>query len=819
MDPLTVISIASAILAVSSKLSQISAIAGGGESVVEIRELENEVVSLQAIMAALQIRPVLDPNMAAHLDAARHTLAEVMQILGKYNDAPVPGKTRAVQHYRWIRDKGKIMVARKRLNTHISALGMLLSIEDLERQKDQGSPLAGHEILIAVMGETGSGKSSFINRILGEEAARVGHTLLSETASIQSYSVSISGRIITLVDTPGFNDTFRSETDVLRDISDWLASTYRSHLQLLSGIIYLHGIDSPKMPGSAFRNLKMFEALVGSDALRNVVLATTMWDTVKAFIGESRESELKETFWKGLIERGSITARVYPDRRSAMAILERTAFDQREGSSSGARLAIQRELVDENLSLEDTAAGQVIVERMDSMERTYKQQLLELTSQMQEEKDQAAEEKKLMRIEIGRLRQAQATLQEEQAEMSRSVRMKAPDQSGTFRGPVKAKILVRLESSYQIDPDDIPPPYSPKRAPHYMTAFFTDLRDIVELALVPIDELRQLVGPYVAKALRPRLQTDHSRIEWTCSLAAELRGRVISGPAILQAPAGPSSTPPQPPSQAHLQGNAPSASSSRSAGPPRQPYAPAQQASTNTAPGGFNAGTTHQTPTANKWLEVCIRSSADISILAEIDIAGAHNDQSVFDAIRYAYVNNRVPARLFGSFAYRIPTGGGPVMFRKDKLVNRSTGKPPTFSIMQRQCMPNATDAQQYHYTFDPVPMDEPAIDTRTFHHYLQNPHDADPSQAWMKRFPQLNDSSLFYKPEKLAKGWGLEITEDRNWMLFVVASIVILLVSGAVAGIYAWRTDDKTTGVAIGAWLTAVQMLSVTLVFWRWTD
>ncbi len=344
----------------------------------------------------------------------------------------------------------------------------------------------------------------------------IGGSLFSETASIQSYSVSISGRIITLVDTPGFNDTFRSETDVLRDISDWLASTYRSHLQLLSGIIYLHGIDSPKMPGSAFRNLKMFEALVGSDALRNVVLATTMWDTVKAFIGESRESELKETFWKGLIERGSITARVYPDRRSAMAILERTAFDQREGSSSGARLAIQRELVDENLSLEDTAAGQVIVERMDSMERTYKQQLLELTSQMQEEKDQAAEEKKLMRIEIGRLRQAQATLQEEQAEMSRSVRMKAPDQSGTFRGPVKAKILVRLESSYQIDPDDIPPPYSPKRAPHYMTAFFTDLRDIVELALVPIDELRQLVGPYVAKALRPRLQTDHSRIEWTC---------------------------------------------------------------------------------------------------------------------------------------------------------------------------------------------------------------------------------------------------------------------------------------------------------------
>ena len=45
----------------------------------------------------------------------------------------------------------------------------------------------------------------------------IGGSLFSETASIQSYSVSISGRIITLVDTPGFNDTFRGETDVLRD--------------------------------------------------------------------------------------------------------------------------------------------------------------------------------------------------------------------------------------------------------------------------------------------------------------------------------------------------------------------------------------------------------------------------------------------------------------------------------------------------------------------------------------------------------------------------------------------------------------------------
>lgn len=138
---------------------------------------------------------------------------------------------------------------------------------------------------------------------------------------------------------------------------------------------------------------------------------------------------------------------------------------------------------------------------------------------------------------------------------------------------------------------------------------------------------------------------------------------------------------------------------------------------------------------------------------------------------------------------------------------------------MKRQCMPDAAEAQEYHYSFDPIPMDEPAIDARTFHHYLRYPHDADPSQAWMKRFPQLNDASLFYHPEKLAKGWGLEITEDRNWTLVVVANIVALLISGAVAGLFARLAKDNATGVAIGAWLTAVQTLCITAVFWRWTN
>jgi len=151
-------------------------------------------------------------------------------------------------------------------------------------------------------------------------------------------------------------------------------------------------------------------------------------------------------------------------------------------------------------------------------------------------------------------------------------------------------------------------------------------------------------------------------------------------------------------------------------------------------------------------------------------------------------------------------------------MVNMSGGS-PTVSIMKRQCMPDISDAHQYHYSFDPIPIDELPIDSRTFHHCLQNPHFADPSQAWMKRLPQLHDASLYYKPEKLAKGWGMEITEDRNWSMFVVCNLASLLVSGVVAGLYARFMKDNATGIAICAWLTAVQTLVVSAVFWRWTS
>jgi len=289
---------------------------------------------------------------------------------------------------------------------------------------------------------------------------------------------------------------------------------------------------------------------------------------------------------------------------------------------------------------------------------------------------------------------------------------------------------------------------------------------------------------------------------------------VISGPAFQQnLEVGSSTLFPQFPQQAHRAGGS-TTTASGAAGQPSGSNQQTNQLPANT--GNPNAAATQQA--TKQWLELCIRSGPDTFVLGEIDITQIKMDHWVFYAIKREYETNRVAARLFGRFAYRVPNGGISVKFRKDKLATPN-GNPPTVSIMARSCMPETGEAHSYHYVFDPTPMDLPPIDTHTFNHYFHKPHLADTSETWIRRFPQLHDVSLFDGNEKLAQGWGFEITEDRNWTIFVCANLASLLVSGALAGLSAHFLKDNSTGVAIGVWITTVQTLVITALFWHWTS
>ncbi|KAL8647109.1 MAG: hypothetical protein Q9210_005749 [Variospora velana] len=206
------------------------------------------------------------------------------------------------------------------------------------------------------MGVTGAGKSTFIS-LCTDEDVPIGHSLHSSTISPSVYSLRRKGQVVRLIDTPGFDDSKRSDIDVLTDLAFHLASAYQTNPKiLLSGIIYLHPIDQPRLAGTARKNLAMFKLLCGDEILQSVVLATTMWrDEIEADAAQ-RVTQLESTpeYWGRMIEHGSSVFRHDNTPDSALRILDHI-IARRERIV----LSIQKQMVDEHRTIDQTSAGQL----------------------------------------------------------------------------------------------------------------------------------------------------------------------------------------------------------------------------------------------------------------------------------------------------------------------------------------------------------------------------------------------------------------------------------------------------------------------------
>ena len=75
--------------------------------------------------------------------------------------------------------------------------------------------------------------------------------------------------------------------------------------------------------GTPLRNIRKFKELCGDDALQKIILVTTMWSEVDEETGSQREKELREKYWKVMIDQGSATARFQGELNfeSAWAVL------------------------------------------------------------------------------------------------------------------------------------------------------------------------------------------------------------------------------------------------------------------------------------------------------------------------------------------------------------------------------------------------------------------------------------------------------------------------------------------------------------------
>lgn len=177
------------------------------------------------------------------------------------------------------------------------------------------------------------------------------------TAEVQIYPVKDTRYF--LIDTPGFDDTVKTDAQVLQSIAACLADmheglTFEGLEVTLSGIIYVHSVCDERMTGSMMKNLTMFPLLVGQSNMEHCVLVTSKWGIVGPREGGSRESELVGNYWGELLAGGAHIARFEDGTSSALDIVKLSC------SAGLFTPQLTQEFAIQGMPLHRTAAGRAI---------------------------------------------------------------------------------------------------------------------------------------------------------------------------------------------------------------------------------------------------------------------------------------------------------------------------------------------------------------------------------------------------------------------------------------------------------------------------
>jgi hypothetical protein len=231
------------------------------------------------------------------------------------------------------------------------------------------------------------------------------------TQNCQIVDTSIGNTEFRIMDCPGFDDTRRSDTEILQEIAEQLAAV-RILGYKLKGIVYLHQIIENRMKGSALRRLDLFKKLIGEEALANVVLVTTMWGKVVTpediEEANNRDSELREEYWGGMLRKGASATRFDGTTESAQGIVSQLL------GKEPVVLKVQKQLVDKKMALNQTLAGAFLAPTVSDEAEQLRRRLKELESELQFERNSSK------RLEAKRSQKRNsAALQKADADMER----------------------------------------------------------------------------------------------------------------------------------------------------------------------------------------------------------------------------------------------------------------------------------------------------------------------------------------------------------------------------------------------------------------
>ncbi len=193
------------------------------------------------------------------------------------------------------------------------------------------------------------------------------------------------------MDTPGFNNTDRSDLDILLQIQAWLKNSFDGE-QCLSAILYLHPITGTRFQGSGRLMMSRFKKLLGREGYKNVLLVSTFWNQVPRQTCLMREKELMEMpeAWKPLIDEGARVERMGRDYHRFVAILGELA------QLSPVKLDVQQGIGSDGRAIEHATVALLLLDLRAEHDAKLARVKENLTKELEEQASRAPVTKEVM---------------------------------------------------------------------------------------------------------------------------------------------------------------------------------------------------------------------------------------------------------------------------------------------------------------------------------------------------------------------------------------------------------------------------------------
>ncbi|KAF9533602.1 hypothetical protein CPB83DRAFT_483664 [Crepidotus variabilis] len=192
---------------------------------------------------------------------------------------------------------------------------------NIQGKNTQSTDWTDDDIIIAVVGNAGSGKTTFINTAASVDLP-VGHGMNPCTTTISATRLDIralTNHSIILVDTPGLDVIKTTTPNVIKAVTEWLRKAYRKKVTL-SGILFVQQIsDTNKLTFTSVR--QSLDILGIKPSCPRIRLVTTMWEDVDVAIAQSNEKAIFSQWSRMVVNPDLIPCRFDVTQLSSVRII------------------------------------------------------------------------------------------------------------------------------------------------------------------------------------------------------------------------------------------------------------------------------------------------------------------------------------------------------------------------------------------------------------------------------------------------------------------------------------------------------------------